>query len=69
MAEWTDGKFTTLKVMWSEMAVQGAVATYMITYVPVGNSVGDLNTSSSTKHTVTAKNNSIIITGLNPKEL
>ena len=52
--------------MWSE--VPGAVATYMIKYVPVGNTVEGMNTSSSMERTVTAKN-SIIITGLNPEEL
>lgn len=71
-AEWIDGsfEFSTLKVMWLEVAVQGALATYMVTYdiVPVGNTVGFMNTSNSTERTVTAKNNGIVITGLNPKE-
>ena len=66
LAEWNDSSFTTLKVMWSEAAVQGVA--YMVTYVPVGNTVGLVDTSSNTKRTITGKDNNIVLTDLNPKE-
>ena len=68
LAEWTDDSFTSLKVMWSDVAVQGALTTYMVTYAPVGNSVGTMNGCSSGELTTTTMKNSIVLTGLNPSE-
>ena len=64
LAEWTDDSFTSLKVMWSDVAVQGALATYMVTYVPVGNTVGTMNGCSSGERTAMTLNNSIVLNGL-----
>ena len=69
LAEWNDSSFTTLKVMWSQVSVQGAVTTYRVTYLSVGNTVQAMNTSNSTEHTLTVRNNNIVITDLNPKEI
>ena len=66
MAEWNDSSFTTLKVMWSEVAVHGAA--YRVTYVPVGHTAGFVNTSIGTGGIVTTRDNSTFITALNPKE-
>ena len=67
LAEWIDGNFTSLKVMWHEVADQGALTTYEVTYVPVGNITGIMNTSSSGERTTT--NNSIVLTRLDPSKL
>ena len=40
----------------------------MVTYVPVGHTVGLVNTSIGTGGIVTTRNNSTFITALNPKE-
>ena len=67
LAEWIDDSFTSLKVMWYEVADQGALTTYKVTYVPVGNITGIMNTSSSGERTAT--NNSIVLNGLDPSKL
>ena len=69
LAEWIDDSFTSLKVMWYEVADQGALTTYKVTYVPVGNTAGIMNTSSSGERTATAVNNSIVLTRLDPSKL
>ena len=65
LAEWIDDSFTALKVMWADV---GALTTYMVTYVPVGNTAGSMNASSFGELTTTTMNNSIVLTGLNPSE-
>ena len=69
LAEWIDESFTSLKVMWSDMSVQGALTTYKVTYEPVGNTAEIMNASSSRELTTTAMNSRIVLTGLNPSEL
>ena len=69
LAEWIDDSFTLLKVMWYEVADLGALTTYKVTYVPVGNTAGIMNISSSGELTATAMNNSIVLTGLDPSKL